>query len=227
MKLTDPYTLADKAAKLLREKIVKRFRKTQKALTIAGFDELNVIKSVKTLYQSLDSDNKQMFTDTAKGAYDDAWILILAMAHELKIDKFDEKRISADRAITRNWVLKALKSDNEITKYIYEHEIERKQEYTVESINAVKTKTAKRQQLEKGMYYWDRMSAQYLDIMTDNAMMQAYEDAGIEYVQWKTEQDDRVCETCKERHDKIYRIDLAPPKAHWHCRCWYVPVIKK
>lgn len=220
----DPYALSDKAAKLLREKAVKRFNKTQRSVALAGFDELNVINGFKTLYTELDKDNKKTFLDTARGAYDEAWLLMRELAAE------SGKRIAANRKFAEDvlaleWLLKILSSENEITKYIYEHEKDRKREYTVEGVNAVKNKSEKREQITKGMHYWDRMSVQYLDIVTDKAMMQAYQDAGIEYVQWKTEQDEKVCPICEKRHDKIYPIKEAPPKAHWRCRCWYVPVI--
>lgn len=222
----DPYALSDKAAKLLREKAVKRFNKTQRSVALAGFDELNVINSFKTLYEQLDKDNKKTFLDTARGAYDEAWILMLALGKETG-QQLKKKRKYGEDAIPMAWLLELLKSDSEITKYIYEHEKERKREYTSEAVNAVKNKAEKREQITKGMHYWDRMSTQYLDIVTDEAMMKAYEDAGIEYVQWKTEQDDKVCIVCEKRHDKIYPIKEAPPKAHWRCRCWYVPVIGK
>lgn len=222
----DPYALSDKAAKLLREKAVKRFNKTQRNVALAGFDELNVISGFKTLYAELDKDNKKAFLDTARGAYDESWLLILTLEKEAGIQR-KGKRKSGKEAIEMEWLLKLLNSDNEITKYIYEHEKERKREYTVEAVNAVKNKAKKREQITKGMHFWDRMSTQYLDIVTDKAMMKAYEDAGIKYVQWKTEQDDKVCIVCKKRHDKIYPIKEAPQKAHWRCRCWYVPVIGK
>lgn len=220
----DPYALSDKAAKLLREKAVKRFMKVQRSVALAGFDELNVINAFKTLYTELDRDNKKAFLDTARGAYDEAWLLILALDQEQGKQR-KGKHKSGKQALDMEWLLAFLESDNEITKYIYEHEKDRKREYVVEAVNAVKSKAEKRDEITKGMHYWDRMSTQYLDIATDQAMMKAYQDAGIEYVQWKTEQDDRVCIICKKRHDKIYPIKEAPPKAHWRCRCWYVPVI--
>ena len=221
----DPYALSDKAAKRLREKAVKRFRKTQRTIAIAGFDELNVISGFKDLYRELDKDNKKAFLDTARKVYDEAWLLIWELQREQGLTVSKKKYKPGEDVLEMAWLMKLLESNNEITKYIYEHEKDRKREYTVESVNAVKNKADKRQQIEKGMHYWDRMSVQYLDIVTDESMMQAYKDAGIEYVQWKTEQDERVCPVCEKRHDKIYRIDLAPPKAHWRCRCWYVPVM--
>lgn len=60
------------------------------------------------------------------------------------------------------------------------------------------------------------------------ACMHAYTAAGIQYVEWVTAEDERVCKICGPRDRKIYRIQFAPfCPDHPNCRCMLVPVSTK
>lgn len=207
MKTNEPYAVSDRAAALLARKAAARFQKARNAMQIAGFDELNVLSSCRTLYDGLEADNRQAFSELCQLVYADTrphgrkepdWPLILAW-----LDEYDQ-----------------------VTKYVYAHEVTRKRAYAQEAVIASPTRRGKRQELQKAMGLWARMSGQYCDILTDRTMLKAYEDAGVEYVMWITERDEKVCPVCRPLDKKIYPIQNAPKKQHWNCRCYLSPVDK-
>ena len=77
------------------------------------------------------------------------------------------------------------------------------------------------------MSLWSQQTAQYADIVTDAAVIQAFVDAGISKVRWITQEDEKVCKTCRERNGKVYPITELPEKPHWRCRCYFEAVIEK
>lgn len=122
------------------------------------------------------------------------------------------------------WLLAFLKEYNPVTLYIYTNEVDRKREYAAESIIAAK---AKAPEFQRALRYWSRFTANYADLVTDEAVLQAYKDSGVKQVVWHTEQDERVCDECEPREGQVYPIDKIPPKPHVGCRCWYTPVKDK
>jgi SPP1 gp7 family putative phage head morphogenesis protein len=53
-------------------------------------------------------------------------------------------------------------------------------------------------------------------------MIEVYKLNGIPSVTWYTERDDRVCDFCRRRHGKRYRLDRVP-EPHPRCRCALLP----
>lgn len=207
MKANEPYRLSDKASSLLVRKAAARFQKARSKMQAADFDELNVLSACRTLYDGLESDNGQAFLELCQLVYRDTsphgkkepdWPLILAW-----LDEYDQ-----------------------VTKYVYAHEVTRKRAYAQEGVIASPTRRGKRQELQKAMRLWVRMSGQYCDILTDRTMVKAYQDAGVKYVMWVTEGDEKVCPVCRPLDGRIYPIGEAPKKQHWHCRCYLAPVDK-
>lgn len=190
------YTLSDKAQKILNARAAKRFSKVKAALQRSGFDELNVIKGVKSLYKELERDNEEVFLDLAQRKY---------------------KEYNPDgKPPNRKWLLALLALTDPVTKYIYANEVVRKMERTTEGVNSV---GAKATQLAVGLRYWKQMTAHYADAVTDESTLKAYKDTGVRKVRWITVEDDRTCEVCRERDGNIYPIDKVPPKPHYGCRC--------
>ncbi len=59
----------------------------------------------------------------------------------------------------------------------------------------------------------------------NDATLQRYKDAGIEYVQILAAKDERTCDICGEYHEKIYPIEKCiPVPLHANCRCTIIPV---
>lgn len=195
------YTTTDKAIALLRRKAVRKFQQAKQDAYITGFDELNIIKAIDGLYASLAKDNKSDLLTLAKEIYSEA------EPHGSK--KPDEE-----------WLTAIFEEPNPVTLYSYSAEIVRKKERLKE---AALTNVDRTQEWKKALSYWSKMTAQYADIITDEAVLKSYKDAGVKKVRWITRDDELVCAYCNKRKNKVYSIESAPPKEHWHCRCYYVP----
>lgn len=55
----------------------------------------------------------------------------------------------------------------------------------------------------------------------------AYKDGGCEEIQYWAAKDERTCEICGAKHEKIYKIDKAPIlPLHANCRCTFLPIVQ-
>ena len=185
---------------------MKRLKTTQKRLfsrytaVIGQHDStLNVIKR---LYSDLSKANEDALLDIAREAY-------LAANPEAK------------KVPDRKWLLAFLLGYNPVTKYVYEHEVDRKRARLTEAIIAV---GVKQQEFITAFNLFWKQTAQYGIDVTDASTLKAYKDMGVKKVRWKTEEDNRVCKTCKDRNNKIYPISKLPSKPHYNCRCWFEAV---
>lgn len=173
-----------------------------KALTSTQFDSLNVIERSKELYKALNELNENAYLEIAKKAYKEFYP-------------------TSETPPDREWLLAILLGYDAITKYVYEHEIDRKRARFAEALIATKKK---QQEFSTAFNLLWKQTAQYGITVTDEAVMQAYKDFGIKKVRWIAEKDSRTCEVCRSRHNKIYSIDNAPKKTHYGCRCYYEAV---
>lgn len=233
----NPYELSDITADLLRKQAIRRFQNARVKANVIDFDELDVIRICTELYENLDNDNKKKFLELAKKSYN-------------KSIPNKKKKEEPDLF----WLLALLNEYDPITKYIYNHEVERKKAYLQEAIISVadakkgfkdlvgitranmlktgrlKSRTTKtkrssiKKEFDKALRYWARMTDQYCIDVSDSAQMKAFVDAGIVKVKWVTEKDNRVCLVCKERDGKVYKIDEVPQKPHYFCRCYLIYV---
>lgn len=199
--MKDPYITTDKAIALLNRKTSQRFEEIQNKLRLAKFDELNVIRQVSGLYEELDSDNRKTFLSIARTIY-------------------EESKPNGKKIPDKKWILLLLSEPDPTTGYVYVNEIERKRDYLIESILASVDKSIS---FRKGMSYWARMSAQYADIVTGQAQLKAFKDAGVKRVRWITRDDEAVCTICHKRDQKTYLVSNVPDRPHWGCRCWFEP----
>ena len=156
-------------------------------------DELNVLKSAKAMYERMNSRARKAFVRMARDKNDD---------------------------ITIAEALFLLSEYDPVTRYVYEHEVERKCMRLAEAYIASGGDSG---EVKKALRLWSNMIRQYSVSITDEALLLSYKKAGVEYVKWITEEDDRRCKECGSRHNKIYPIDGIPPKPHINCRCYYEP----
>lgn len=205
----DVYAAADKAIQEMNRDAQRDFRK----LALADWDEVNVIQTVSRVYRTQAKKARRKYYEVAFEGY-----LMALYLYELYGK--DAYRM-ADDALTAEWLDMLLGRPDPVTKYSFDAETERKATRLAEAIEA---SPAPAQEVEKALRYWSKQLGQYAINATDEAMMQAYEDAGVEEVMWLTAEDERVCAECGPRHGKIYPIDKVPPKPHWGCRCILVPV---
>ena len=128
-----------------------------------------------------------------------------------------------DDDITIAEALFLLSEYDPVTRYVYTHEVERKRMRLAEAYIA---SNGDSREVKKALRLWSNMIRQYSIAITDEALLLTYKKAGVEYVKWITEEDERRCGQCAERHGKVYRIDNVPPKPHMGCRCYFEPVMK-
>ena len=169
-------------------------------------DELNVLQSSKELYSALAIANQAAFLKLARERYADI------------TGEDDEEKISLA------WLLLILTGYNAVTEDVYENEVARKREYFAEAMVSSPNKLAA---IAKAMALWMRQTEQYLILVEDAAVLEAYKAIGVKRVRWVTQQDERTCKTCSPRNGVIYKIDKVPPKPHRNCRCYLKPVEEK
>ena len=194
------YQRTDMAMKTLLTMIRKEFAKSRQMMTL---DELNVIRASEKLYEKLDDSNRTAFLQLARQRYQDI------------TGEEDESTISPA------WLLLLLLAYNPVTEFIYENEVARKQQRFAESMIASGNKLAR---IRRAMNLWKGQTEQYLVIVEDAAVLEAYRKLGVKRVRWVTQEDERTCETCGPMHNKVFKIGNIPPKPHRNCRCYVVPV---
>ena len=95
----------------------------------------------------------------------------------------------------------------------------------IEAILSVKTMQDRKKQLDIATRYIARQLEQTADDVTMASIKKAFEDAGVQLVEWITQHDERVCAECEPRDGQIFELkDLPPLPAHYNCRCFIVPV---
>jgi hypothetical protein len=188
----------------------------------ASWDELNVLSistQVDKLYDDLDRFLRGRYMEIARRAYQDAWgeVISPANASSSDLDPF--------------FLVWLLDRYDPKTEYQYSKEWTRKRDRLKESMISVglasdavhiaNTQRA-RQALKRALDVLERQVQQMADTATEEARNRAFEDAGITRLRWRTQEDSRVCATCRDRNNRAYDADALPPK-HWNCRCYYVP----
>ena len=196
-------------------------REFQTLSTQLGFDELNVMgvrRSVFEMYKRMDANIRRQYMIIARKAYRDALLsaMLVVPTPVPAEDGFDY----------HNFVVSILRAYDPLSDFVYTHEWLRKRDRLFESIVATQRGNQEmRKNLKRGMDVLANQIRQYADNITVGARLKAFKDAGVKYVRWVAEMDDKTCKTCWDRDGKIYRIDECPPcPSHWHCRCELWPV---
>lgn len=198
------YEITDEFIDKLRAKIFKRFSDFKGKL--ADFDELNTLNGSKELYKKLLDDAKKSYVAMAKLVYLSIWDSYKALKEDPEQRKIDD-----------TWLDYILSDYDPVTKYVFFHEVERKEARFAESVVASSKKDA---EIKTAMSLWSRMVVQYAIEITDEAVVDALKDLGYKYVIWRTEKDERRCVICASREGKRYPIKRIPVKPHINCRCW-------
>ena len=189
-----PYSKTDKTIAYLNKKYAKLFR------SLTSFDELNVIQVSHEIYDEVLQLVELESTRLVKSVYD---------------SYREGGPISVENA--NAIVLALMMAYNPVTKYIFKNELERKRARFAEGV--ISSDTPK-EEVELAKRLLAALSRQFEEDATFDALIQAYQDDGVEEVRWITAVDDRRCAECKSRHNKIYKIDDIPPKPHRFCRCY-------
>lgn len=220
------YEPCDRAIQEMNRQNLKAFGK----LKLADFDRLNVIRTVKQVYRKAAKEAEKKYFEVAYEAY----ILGLIMC-EVDVKKTAKM---ADKAITAEWVDDILTQTDFVTLYRFDTEAERKAERLVEAI-AVAEDVEGRGDQKRSMYInrdaqidqalkmWTKQLGQYAINVTDYAVLQAFEDAGVQEAEWVCARDEKVCSSCRGMHGKRYKLSEFPSKPHINCRCTARPILAK
>lgn len=193
------YEYTDKILVIMRKQFIRIFNKYRSQLKI---DELNVLNGSKAMYDELEEIAELYFLRIAQRYY-----------------KNYAKNSHTD--IDRDWLLDMLEDYEPTVEYVYLHEVERKKARFAESLIASKDK---KKAFDTALRYWNDMTTQFAVLITDKAVVTAHKDNGVSRVRWYTVQDERRCAKCKKLHGKVFNIDKIPPKPHWRCRCYIIPI---
>jgi SPP1 gp7 family putative phage head morphogenesis protein len=214
MKLPEAYKLADRTLAVLTKRAVQRTARVKKRLLVDNFDELNVMTEVDSLYEGLDSDNRQQFRKLFIARYIE--MLLYLMEDKSKVPDEDEIDDLVDM-----YLAGLLSEPNEVTHFTYDTEVYRKRDRAKEAILAAPGRIKKQIELDKALRIWNRQTTWYVDLVSDEANVQAMKYAGVKHVEWVTQGDKKVCVDCKNRNGRIYPIDKRPNKIHPNCRCYF------
>lgn len=199
------YEYTDKVIRYLTKQIIRTFGNAKGLLL--SFDELNVLDYSAEMYKSLEKVNYEAYYKLAVKSYKDNLI-----------------KGKTGKVPSRKWLAEFLLLYDPVTKYVYQHEVERKRSRFAEAVIASPT-PEKTQAVDSGMKSWSQQTNQYAIGVTDAAALKAFKDSGVKRVIWVTEPDEKRCRDCKELDGNIYDIDIVPPKPHIRCRCRVKPYL--
>ena len=213
-----PYKAVDEVLAAWMRRISITFNRTRLAM---NFDELNVIGAfdkIGKLYQQLKEMNEKRYLAIAQKAYDDAY-------NEAAAAGFEGEKDSPDAA----WLLLILAGYDGVTKYVYNHEVERKAARLAEAVLADAERQARQEMINdfrRAESLWRKQTKQYAIAVDDAAVVKAFQDAGVKRVRWITADEEKVCSACNSLDGKIYAIDKTPEKPHYNCRC-YLTIVRE
>lgn len=218
-KKREQYELTD----ILIAALITLLRKEVNRLDVIGFDELGaprITKLTKEMVERLLKENRQAYIRIATEASEEAAEDIKKVSGvAVKPLKTDEKYVEG-----------VLGQYNPVTGYLYYPEADRKRARLAEALIAAVIAGLRadyHKELKKFADLWYTQTLQYGETMVDTARLDTFKKNGIKRVRWVSENDERVCEVCKERNGKIYPIENIPVKPHYRCRCWIMPVLEK
>lgn len=202
------YERADKAIQDMNRENLKAFD----ALKLSRMDGLHIIQMVMQVYKKSEELARLKYYEIAFEVY----VLTLIETGM----KAKEAHAKAEEVIDYDWVDEMLEETDFITLYRFTSETARKRDRLIEALAAANGEN-RDAEIDKALRYWTRQVGQYCLNAADYARIEAFEDAGIEWVQWITQHDERVCDECYPRDGQVYRIGEVPTK-HYSCRCYLV-----
>lgn len=188
------YEYTDKVISYIDKQLIERYSRLK---SLASFDEVNVLEEANTLYRELNAIVRRAFISLADKVY-----------NSTKKTDFG--------SIDEQWVDALLNGYDPVSKYVFNHEMDRRCARLIEAVIVSDTKAQEIDSALRGMSFMCRL---YADRITDEATMKAYNDDGEDYVKWVSEKDEKVCSVCRKRDGRIYEIGNVPKDPHPNCRC--------
>lgn len=192
---------------------MRRVEQTKRRLSILKFDDLNVMRQTDALYSSFLKDSKKELKALFIARYIEVWLELKKKAP--REDMLDE--------LAEMYLAGLLEEPNNVTHYVFETELIRKRDRAKEAILSVPTRTQKQLELDKAARIFAQMLGWYTDFASQDAEIQAMEDAGVKKVVRHELMDSRVCSVCRKANGEIYEIEKIPPLPHLRCRRYFTP----
>ena len=207
-----PYKMADEAAVKITSKLRREFRHNR----LAMFDEMNVVqtkKHVNKLYKNVLDIVFSEFLKVIGSIIEDVYAEALDMGFDGDIRDLDE-----------SWIEEFFEEYNPVTKYVFANEFERKKMRLFESL--VADVPGRMQSYKAAEKLLINQIKQYSIELEDAVTKVVYKDLKVNFVMWNSEDDDKTCGVCNELDGQVFELADAPPKQHYHCRCYLTPVKK-
>ena len=205
------YDACDRAIKAMNRENLEAFGR----LKMAKWDQVNIIKTVMTVYRESAMKARKRYFEVAFEAY----VLGLIMCGVAS----GEAHRKAEKEITFEWLDENLEQTDVVTLYRFDTETERKAYRLAETLEVSQDKDF---EINKALRFWSQQLGQYAISITDQAVVQAFIDYGLELIEWETANDERVCHECYALDKQVFRVTEIPPKPHWGCRCRFRPVFR-
>lgn len=189
------YKYTDKMISYIDKLLIEKFSRLKSVLS---FDELNIMHDVRALYDECTLLIKDVYLKLANRVYKES------------------RRNRVLRGLDGEWLNMILEGYDPVSKYVFASEIDRKAARLTEAIIA---SSAKAQEVDAALRSLSLMQRIYAVRVTDEAVLQALRDDGVNLVRWVTERDERTCSVCNRRDGKLYKISRLPNKPHIGCRC--------
>ena len=206
------YAACDQAIQSMNRAVLDDFGR----LKLSDWDEINIIRTVKAVYSKGAKRARKRYYEVAFEAY------LLAMAMCAVPPKKAHRM--AEKAVTEEWIDRILSETDFVTLFRFDSETERKAYRLAETLEVSNDRDY---EINKALRLWSQQLGQYALNVTDYAVIQAFEDAGIESAEWVSEKDQKVCNECHSYDGQKFKIDEIPVKPHWGCRCHLIPVLVK
>lgn len=204
------FDYADKLIKDLNRRNLRMFDN----LKLLPFDELNVLRTVKSVYKRSAELAKKRYLMIALDAYIEGYMLAMHCSR-----KVAEKK--ASESITEDFILEMLDDYDPVTLYKFELEMERKAERLAEALLASEMESS---EVDKALKYWTLQETHYADKSVVEGALKSYKDAGVKKVRWITQKDSKVCADCRKNDGKVFPVGNVPWPEHYRCRCLLVPI---
>ena len=202
--------MADEAAAKITSKIHQQFRHNRLAL----FDEMNIVqtkKHITKLYKDIYKTIKKEFVSILNPLYQEIYDEALSLGFDGDLEDLDEA-----------WIEEFFSEYNPVTKYVFSNEIERKKSRLFESV--VASNKEKIQSYKTAENLLIRQVKQNAVDLEDSVKKAVYKTIKVEKVMWVSEQDSKTCGVCNGLDGEIFELKDAPPKQHYNCRCYLIPV---
>ena len=138
------YLDADKAIQYLNRVVLKEFNK----LRVLKMDELNVIRTVRSVYEKTALIAKKKYRQLT----DDVFVMMLLLCTDGRLSE-KSARAAANKTVNEKWLNEFLDKPNPVTKYSFDPETERKIQRTAEALLA---SGISKKEIDKATRYWSQ-----------------------------------------------------------------------